>query len=166
MIKKRFKLDNKDTLKIDFLLDEDRIINLSSIDKTDVIKELLNTLNDPEVFLDYEVVLHELIERENLITTGIGVGIAVPHIRSKHVFRNAISIGVSHTGIDWQSFDLMPVKIVILILGKALSHDEFLFILSKLTTILKEATNREYILNATHPEDIYQLFVNQGLRRS
>ena len=93
--------------------------------------------NDPETFKK------ALFEREKIISTGMGYGIAFPHVKIDAISEFFITVGISEKGVDWDAFDQMPVHIICLIGGPDNSHNNYLRILAKLSLILRNPENRE-----------------------
>ena len=98
--------------------------------------------------------------REKLVSTGIGMGVAIPHAKIDLVDDFFIAIGIqknSH-GLPWQSIDSAPVRLVFLIGGPSHSQPEYLQILSLLTCALKEELLRKKLLLLQSPQAIVDLF--------
>lgn len=99
-----------------------------------------------------------VINREEVVSTGIGMGVAIPHAKLPAYDDFFITIGVSRNGIDWNSLDKNPVRLIFLIGGPDDKQTEYLQILSNLTLALKDEERRKKILKLTSPEEIITLF--------
>lgn len=139
-----------------YLPEEQNICFLDAKKKEDVILELLSKI-PKENFKDYEEVKSELLKRESLMSTGIGLGIAFPHIGSADVVKMGICIGILKNGVDWGSIDDRPVRIVILIIYPSKKRTEYLTLISKLSTVLKEEMNREKIEKSNDSEEVFEI---------
>lgn len=96
--------------------------------------------------------------RENLMSTGIGLGIAVPHIRSSKIKNITMILGVSRKPItDYVSIDGKPVHIIAMIIAKSDQHAEHIRLLADITTALKSQETRVELLNAKTNTDIYNI---------
>ncbi len=102
--------------------------------------------------------LKAVIDRENLVSTGVGLGVAVPHAKLPCFESFFICIGLAKKGIEWQSIDSSPVRIVFLIGGPDDKQTEYLHILSSLTTAIRDDDLRKQLLAATSPEEVLKLF--------
>jgi PTS system nitrogen regulatory IIA component len=109
----------------------------------------------PDKLLFREAIFH----REQLVSTGIGVGVAVPHAKLKGFSHFSIAIGIQRTkGIEWNALDLSPVRIVFMIGGPEDRQAEYLQILSKLTSAIKNPDLRKALLKAPTKEHVLNLF--------
>lgn len=124
-------------------------------------KEALGLLVDlvcrsvPE--LKSEKLLDLLLAREAIMSTGIGLGIAVPHARLKSMQNPVLAVGVSPKGINYESLDDRPVHIIVLIVVPAESQKQYLRILARVTLLLKNAQLRQRLLEAGDAEAIYKI---------
>ncbi len=87
---------------------------------------------------DIKAFINALKEREEIMTTGIGFGIAVPHAKLESVHKLAFAIGISKKGIDFNSIDGQPVHLVVLVAAGERQHKEYLKLLSKIMSVLKK----------------------------
>lgn len=101
--------------------------------------------------------LHRLLlEREQLKTTGIGSGIAIPHCQTDEVDQHRIVLGLSRTGIDFQSLDNHPVHLIFLVVSPQRSGDAHLKIYAKLVRLLKEDKVRQNLLSKQTKSEIVE----------
>lgn len=121
-----------------------------------VLKEMVQMaaragrLQEPQIF--YQA----LLEREKLVSTGIGMGIAIPHAKIAGYDHFFIAIGVLKNGLDWSSLDGVPVRILFMIGGPDDKQTEYLKILSELTGLLKNEERRKSVLELEEGADIYR----------
>ncbi|NLE00161.1 MAG: PTS sugar transporter subunit IIA [Fibrobacter sp.] len=99
-----------------------------------------------------------LLEREKLISTGIGLGIAIPHAKLDSIDKFFLQIGILAKPIDWDAIDSIPVKVVILIGGPSNRQTEYLQILSRLMLLIKNKSRREKLFAARTAEDVLSKF--------
>jgi len=94
--------------------------DLESGDREAVLREMVGRLteNDEITAADVEPILAGLMARERLGTTGIGRGLAIPHVRYDELDHLLVAVGRSNTGIDFASVDGAPVEIVFLIISR------------------------------------------------
>ncbi len=90
-----------------------------------------------------------LIERERLGTTGMGNGLAIPHMRSGHVGGFAGAVGVAKDGIDFDSLDGLPTRLIILLISPCEQRDEHCRLMGKLATLVSD-TALQYALEVEH----------------
>jgi Kef-type K+ transport system membrane component KefB/mannitol/fructose-specific phosphotransferase system IIA component (Ntr-type) len=94
--------------------------------------------------------------REELVGTGIGLGIAVPHARLAGLRQPVLAFGRSVAGVDWDSPDGLPVNLVFLLLTPEGEHDTQLQILAALSRALSSPATRERLARAASPEEIWR----------
>jgi mannitol/fructose-specific phosphotransferase system IIA component (Ntr-type) len=95
-----------------------------------------------------EEVLRGLLDREGIISTGIGIGIAVPHIRHSAVARDTIRVGRAGRGIDFDSLDRNPAHLIFLILLPPGEHRRHLQIVSAIVGALRPESRRAYVISS------------------
>lgn len=130
------------------------ILFIKASDRDDAIRQLISHsshLENPENF--YQAV----IKREEVITTGIGMGVAIPHAKMAAFKDFFITIGILEKGVDWKSLDSHPVRLIFLIAGPNDKQTEYLKILSTLTLAIKDDHVRKQLFNAVDPLQAYSL---------
>ena len=113
------------------LVTSDRMLmNLAPGDKPAILKQLIQPLIDGELLDDPEKFLQLLIDREEMGSTGIGDGVAVPHVREQEgcgIRETCMVLGLSRDGIDFNSLDGEPTYIFMLLCaGNAVVHLQLL----------------------------------------
>lgn len=131
-------------------------LNLNTHDE--VIEVLINTLADIGTLENPETFKAAIIEREKIVTTGIGMGVAIPHAKLPGYENFFIAIAVLSKGVDWKALDGSPVRLVFLIGGPDDKQTEYLQILSALTLALKDEDRRKKLLATHQPEEVIALF--------
>lgn len=135
-------------------------MNLTSEDKDSVIKEMIEIMAENEVITDKEEVIKKAMEREEKGTTGVGKGVAIPHVKSSAVKRPAVAFGRSEKGIDYGSMDEKPSYLFFLITVPEESHDEHLKLLAKLSRNLIHDDFRNSLLEAKDAEEVMSVLEN------
>jgi fructose-specific phosphotransferase system IIA component len=130
---------------------------LESREKYKAIEELAMAFNNSNVCSDTKHLIKALNEREEIMSTGIGFGIAIPHAKIDIVKEMAFAIGISKEGIEFDSMDGEPVYLVILVAAGEKQHKEYLRLLSNIMAILKKDTVKEKIINASDAEEILEI---------
>ncbi len=129
-------------------------LNLKSKGKKGVIKEIANLLAKSHNVESEEAALEALIEREDLASTGIGYGIAVPHGKSQHCKGLTIAFGRSIKGVNFGSIDGAPVHYLFGILVPITSVQLHLQIMASLSLLLQGEKNRKCLETAQFPQEI------------
>ena len=132
-------------------------LELTSKTKEDVLKEMVEVLDKNNKLLDKDKYLQAVIDREKDFSTGIGMGIAIPHGKSSGVKEPALVFGRSIDGIDYQSMDDKLAHVFFLIAVPEESSNEHLKILSQISRKLMHKELRESLMKASSPEEIITL---------
>lgn len=156
------KEENNPEVIVKNILSPDRIVFINHTTKRDALVELANNLSTaPQVKYSDELVT-EILKREELMSTAIGRGIAIPHVRLSSVTDLVMSVGICKKNIiDYQSIDEIPVRILIMIAAAYNQHTYYLQTLSFFSSKLKEKTLRDKLLDASTPEEAYALLTQE-----
>lgn len=138
------------------------IKNISAIDKFEAIEELARVFEKSSLCGDIDSLVNALREREGIMSTGIGAGIAIPHAKIASVSEMAFAIGISGKGIDFDSMDGHPVNLIILVIAGEKQHKDYLRLLSNIMAILKKDPVKEKIIKASSSEEILQILKDQS----
>lgn len=153
----RFK--KKSNLKIYNYLDANNIAFLKSKNKNDALLELVELVHKSNKLKEKDQFYKNIIEREKIVSTGIGMGVCIPHAKIKENDDFFIAIGVlKNHKIDWESIDKIPVRLIFMIGGPEIKQNEYLHLLSKLTVIIKDDSLRKNIIKSNNNEEIIKLF--------
>jgi PTS system nitrogen regulatory IIA component len=149
------------TIQVETLISPDRVIFLNCSAKRDVLLALADNLaNAPQVKNRQELAA-EILKREELMSTTIGRGIAIPHVRLSSVTDLVISVGLNQTGItDFQPMDDEPVRIIFMIAAAYNQHAYYLQTLSFFSARLKNRGLQKALLAAKEPQEVYSLLVD------
>lgn len=134
-------------------VDSIKIVEQSTHDE--VIDLLLDSVKDSKNIEDHDDLRKLILERENIISTGIGVGLAIPHARKDSIEDFVISAVLIKKGCDWNSIDSNPVNFAIMIASPKDTHREYLRILAQMVLFWKDTDKRKKVINAKTPQEIY-----------
>lgn len=149
-------------MKICEILKVERIIpSMKSTEKESAIKELVYSFQDDPRVKDIDAVYQAVIEREKIMSTGVGKGFAIPHAKTNAVNEIIAAFGRLEQPIDFQSLDDQPVKLIFLLVGKENLVGPHIKLLSRLSRMMNLDEFRENLANATTAEEIYSLFENE-----
>ncbi|WP_404431724.1 fructose-specific PTS transporter subunit EIIC [Sutcliffiella horikoshii] len=149
-------------MKITDLLTKDTVtLQLRSSNKSDVIKELIDSLDRAGKLADKQKYEEAILAREAQSTTGIGEGIAIPHAKTDAVKTPAIAFGVAKDGVDYESLDGQPSQLFFMIAASAGANNEHLETLSRLSSMLMDSEFRSALLAAPSKEGVIRLIDNK-----
>lgn len=138
---------------------EDTILSLDAVrDKYQVIEALTDRALQLGYIKDQTAFLQAVRDREALVSTGIGLGIAIPHCKLPDIAEFFIITGLCPSGLDWDSLDKQPVRAVFLIGGPDNRQKDYLRILAKLTLFVKNEKRLEALFQTGDARVILSLF--------
>ncbi|RKX71144.1 hypothetical protein DRP53_02680 [candidate division WOR-3 bacterium] len=143
-------------MNLSSLLVPERVnLSLRSKKKESVIKELVGMIKSGK---DADVIISTLIKREQLGSTGIGKGIAIPHCRSLLVNRLEIAVGRSAGGIEFDAIDKKPVYLVFLVIAPPQDPgNQYLLTLGRIVQLSKELVKKKLFMEPQSPKDFIKL---------
>lgn len=146
----------------DFFSPETIKLDLEAETKDDALKELVSLFGLDE---KSEGILYKMLKRrENLGSTGIGRGIAIPHCRSLVVTRLRVAFGRKLSGLDFKAIDEKPVRYVFLIVAPPLEvSNQYLPVLGKIAQFGKEADVPDALAAMSKPEEFLSLLESKSL---
>ncbi|MDP2840462.1 MAG: PTS sugar transporter subunit IIA, partial [Syntrophales bacterium] len=129
--------------------------------KRDALAELAGVFAQGRINVDSEAMLHVLLERERLGSTGIGDGIAIPHGKLPGLEEMVVSFGRSREGIAFEAMDGKPVHLFFLLMAPENSAGQHLKALAKISRMLKDANFRKNLLEAKMHEDLFRIIAEK-----
>lgn len=125
----------------DFIVRDAVIVDLQATEKEDAIREMVASLERAGCFAeaDRENIIRAILSREELGSTGIGNGVAVPHTRHPKVDHLIGTVAVSHKGVNFAALDGEPVWVLVLIISPPSYPGDHLRALEKVSHLLKNA---------------------------
>ncbi|MCX6154358.1 MAG: PTS sugar transporter subunit IIA [Candidatus Kapabacteria bacterium] len=143
----------------DLLKVESIVVGLTASSKDDLFEKMLRLAEKSGKIIDFSKAQADLIERENLMTTGIGNGIALPHAKTSGVIRNTAAFAVLKEPLSYMSMDGKDVNLVFLFLGNDSGVGIHLRILSKISRILSNPYSSMKLLSAKTSEQALNYFM-------
>ena len=147
-----------DVLKIEAIRTD-----LSAKDKDGTLRALARIFAEADGVLDEESVYRAFSDREQLATTGLGSGVAIPHGRVD-ISEFRVVMAISHEGVPFDSVDGQPAHIVFAVLGPRENPAEQLRMLARISRVLKDQAVRKRLLDAASCQDALSIVVEEELR--
>lgn len=145
---------------LNHVLVPERVLRLDVETKAEALQALIDTLAKAPQVHDRHALERELFERENLMSTGIGFGIGIPHVRLPSVDGLVLAVGVTTRElVDYVSLDEQPVRIVCMMAANENQHAQYLRTLAALSARLKKELLRARLLHAEDPARLYAMLV-------
>jgi PTS system nitrogen regulatory IIA component len=140
------------------LLPPERIrIPLAGSSKDDLLRELVDVLHAAGEVGDPSEVLRAVREREAVLSTGIGNGVAIPHGKSGQVTALAMAAGVTREPVDFEALDGRPVSLFFLLVGPESAAGDHVKALSRISRLVRSDVFRRRLAEAASPADFHAI---------
>lgn len=148
------------SINIRTMLSPDRIVFLNYSTKHDALLALAKNLSTAPQIKNGDNLAAEILKREELMSTAIGCGIAIPHVRLSSVTDLVMSVGISNVDIiDFQTIDEEPVRLLFMIAAAHNQHAYYLQTLSFFSAKLKSIDLRNNLREMKTPLDTYKFLI-------
>ena len=145
-------------MRITDLLSKESIkLNLSSKTKPEVIDEMVDLVNASGNLNNKDEYKEAILAREELSTTAVGEGIAIPHAKTKAVKKACLGAGVTKEGIDYEAFDGSLSNLFFMIAAPDGANNTHLEVLSRLSTILMDEEFKNSLIDAKSVDEFLEL---------
>lgn len=153
-------------MKITDILDQQTIkIGMEATGKEDALKELVDVLARVKDIGDKKAIVKALIERENLGSTGIGQGIAIPHGKTERLTELVAALGISKKGVNFDALDGEPVYVFFLLVAPKDSAGPHLKALAKISRLLRDSYFCELLKRAKDEKELYEIIRHEEEKR-
>jgi len=141
------------------ILSTERVLILQNNHKKEALDELINVFP----YKNKDEIKQGIYKREELMSTGIGFGIAIPHVRLESIPKLSMAVGVSHEGIkDYESLDGKPVHIIFMILSSKGQHAQHIKTMATISRTFKNKDLFNSILASNDASVIFKALNNSG----
>jgi fructose-specific phosphotransferase system IIA component len=146
-------------MKVFELLDEKFILtDFKSDDKEYVINELIDLYKGNDKVNNIEKVRTAILDREKIMSTGVGKGFAIPHGKTNAVSDVIAAFGKTTRDIDYDALDGNPVHLVFLLVGRDDMVSKHIKLLSRISRLMNKDEFRERLINSNSKEEIINIF--------
>jgi len=146
-------------MKVFELLDERFILtDFNSDDKENVINELIDLYKESDKVNDIEKVRTAILDREKIMSTGVGKGFAIPHGKTNAVTDVIAAFGKTTRDIDYDALDGNPVHLVFLLVGRDDMVSKHIKLLSRISRLMNKDEFRERLVNSNSKEETINIF--------
>lgn len=146
-------------MKVNDILNKDLVIpELQGNTKEEIINELINLFKDDKRIVDLEKVRAAVLDREKIMSTGVGKGFAIPHGKTNSVNEIIAAFGKTKRPIDYQALDGQPVHLVFLLVGKDSLVSTHIKLLSRISRMMNSDEFRKSLVEAESTDEILELF--------
>ncbi|MFY0682918.1 MAG: PTS sugar transporter subunit IIA [Balneola sp.] len=137
---------------------ENILSELEVSSKKELISVLVDSLESELGSENIEEIKDAVWEREKIMSTGVGKGLAIPHCKSKLVEENYGAFAVLKEPLDFNSVDSQPIRLVFLLVGPDAKNSLHIKLLSRISRLMNSGTFREQVLSCKNSEQILEAF--------
>jgi len=146
-------------MKICEFLNQDNIfLDLKTRSKKKILEEMVEKMKEGGFISNKDTVLNELLTRESISSTGLEMGIAVPHTLTNEVKNTLVVMALIKEGIDYEAIDQKPTYVLLLLLSPKDKPGKQLILLAHICRLVKETSIVEKLKKADSPEKVCALF--------
>ncbi len=150
---------------IDFIDERSIMLNLAETEKDKLLCSMIENMAKSEIVSDQHETEKAILAREQLMSTGVGNGIAIPHAKTNSVKGITISIATVPNGINYRAFDKKKVYILFMLLSPKEAASENLKVLTTIAKILRSNQNFvDKLINAGSPKEIIEHIAKEEMK--
>lgn len=132
--------------------------NLQANDKTEVLDKMVSSLRDQVSDGELERIRDAVFEREKIMSTGVGKGLAIPHGKAAGIEQTYAAFAILEDPVDYEAIDDQPVSMVFLLVGPQASNSLHIKMLSRISRLMNNSEFRERLKTCSTAEDIIEQF--------
>lgn len=141
------------------LLDPETVFpDLKANDKAEILDKLISSLKSKVSNGELEKIRSAVIERENIMSTGVGKGLAIPHGKTPGIEETYAAFAILKEPVDYEAIDDQPVNMVFLLVGPQSSNSLHIKMLSRISRLMNNSDFRERLRNCKTADEIIDQF--------
>jgi len=133
-------------------------IDVAAPDKQQLLTRLVDLLLESGRVRDRDALMRELVKREQVMSTGIGGGIAIPHALTNDIESLTIVFARTAAPIDFQAMDAQPVDLVFMLVGPKSAASLYVKLLARVSRLLQNEAFKERLRGAAQVDEIMEAF--------
>lgn len=134
---------------------------LKAKDKAEILDKLVSSLQNNVSNGEVEKIREAVMERENIMSTGVGKGLAIPHGKAPGIQETYAAFAMLDEPVDYESIDGKPVNMVFLLVGPQSSNSLHIKLLSRISRLMNNSSFREDLRGCSSADEIIDLFKEQ-----
>ncbi len=146
---------------VDILTKERVKIPLENSEKTKIIEEMVSLIDGSSPLKNRDQILKAVLDREAVMSTGVGDEIAIPHGKSDGVDDIVAALGITKEPVNFESLDNKPVRLVWLLVGPQDKTGPHLKALSRISRLMHKKEFREKLIRTARPEDAMEVISSE-----
>lgn len=135
--------------------------NLEATDKAEVLDKLVSSLEGKVSNGELEKIRDAVFEREKIMSTGVGKGLAIPHGKAAGIEQTYAAFAMLKKPVDYEAIDDEPVNMVFLLVGPQASNSLHIKMLSRISRLMNNSEFRDRLQKCSSAEEIIEQFKDQ-----
>ncbi len=131
-------------------------VGVSASDKREILSTLVDLLEESDAGVDPGSLLSEVHKREKLGSTGIGKGVAIPHVHLDEITQMHVAMITTSEGIDYDAIDDEPCRIFIIVVAPDQDRETYLHLLAQVSRLFRHDEVRREVLKAETAEELLE----------
>lgn len=137
------------------------IPNMEASDKSEVLERLVSSLKGQVSNGELEKIREAVFEREKIMSTGVGKGLAIPHGKAAGIEQTYAAFGMLKDAVDYEAIDDQPVNMVFLLVGPQASNSLHIKMLSRISRLMNNSDFRDRLRNCETADEIIEQFKDE-----
>ncbi len=133
-------------------------VSLKGNTKKEILNEMIDNLKNEDEVKNLEAVRKAVLDREEIMSTGVGEGFAIPHGKTNGVDGIVAAFGRTEQPIDFDSLDNKPVRLIFLLVGRENLVGPHIKLLSRISRMMNKEEFRSRLLTAKDNDEIFNIF--------
>ncbi len=142
---------------VDILSNDNVIIPLKSHEKQEIIEEMVDHLFKKKKIGNRDRILKAILDRERVMSTGVGDHVAIPHGKAEGVKDIVASLGITDSDVDFHSIDEKPVRLIFLLVGPPDKTGPHLKALSRISRLMHRQEFRSRLIHSKTPQEVMNI---------
>jgi len=141
------------------LLNTDTVLpNLEAQDKAEILEKMVASLENKVPEGELEKIRQAVIEREKIMSTGVGKGLAIPHGKTAGIEQTYAAFAILKDPVDYDAIDDQPVNMVFLLVGPQSSNSLHIKMLSRISRLMNNSDFRDRLRECSTSDEIIEQF--------
>lgn len=139
------------------LMEKAVVVQVSAGDKSEIFAGLVNLIEQTNGIMDTNSLLNEVAQREKLGSTGIGKGVAIPHVHLEEITEMHVAMMTTSRGVDYGAIDDEPCRIFIMVAAPDRDREAYLHLLAEVSRLFRHDHVRDAVLKAATALDLIEV---------
>ncbi len=146
-----------DTQLANLLTPETVLVGLQAASKLEALDTLIDLVGAHPAVVDLDMVKQDVLDRESIMSTGVGQGLALPHAKTSGVTETIAAFAIAKNPVDYGAIDQQPVRLLFLLLGPEDARSQHIKTLSRISRLMNRAHIRNALMEAADASEVLEI---------